>query len=136
MSKYINVKQLYLLLFILGLYGLSYLMRGDRSRNSDSGPVVVRSNLEDSVRFLPYSYSVRAGCQAYCLGLTDTSIGLILKHGWIQKHPDSSLKISGYSLIGESVRVYAHPSKNELDLDSIFIDGRQCACVALPNRGE
>lgn len=103
MKDYLNLKQLYFLLFLAALYGIGLLLRsGDASDNSAVTQAVSNSYQAD-FRTRPYLLSQRAACQQSCRKVSDSSLVVLIAYGAISRSQGDSLVLQGKSLAGEDL---------------------------------
>lgn len=107
MNRYLNMKQLYFLLFIGAMYLIAWWWRSDANQQSrKSGIHVVESRMQQEFRQHPYRLSDKAACQQSCRAIGDSSLALILQYGITERKTKDTVVLRGRSLAGEPVWLY------------------------------
>ena len=127
MGKYINVKQLYFLIFILAMYGLIQLFRQNSPVNTGNQAHSATPNLQLPFRNLPLELSEYARCEQTCLGISDSSLPLLMKYGWAETTA-SPPYLEGNTLSGKKVHAYLTIGSEEVRIDSFDLGGVSCSC--------
>ena len=127
MGKYINVKQLYFLIFIIAMYGLIHLIRQNTGGNTEDRSGNAIPNLHLPFRTLPIQVTDRARCQQQCLEVSDTSLPLLMKFAWAETNT-SPPYLEGNTLSGKIVKAYLTIHDNEVQIDSFDLGGTNCSC--------
>ncbi len=129
MSQYLNMKQLYFLLFLAAIYGIGMWLRGDFKQ--EKTPVVqeVSSSYQAGFRERPYTLSPLAACQQDCRSLSDSSLALLLQYGAIKREQGDTLTLQGKDLQGMDYWVTLIAS-DTLHIESLnaYLSSYACDC--------
>lgn len=120
MKPLINFKQLYFLLFILAAYGIIALMR---------------TSSEDEVEFPANWYrsptpvwSERSICQVECLGISDSNVALIFRHGQLVSSDGGNAILEGRTFSNDLLKLYLGFRDERSFLDSLHMAGESDSC--------
>lgn len=105
MSRYLNMKQLYFLLFLAALYGIGLWIRGRTQPAEPSSAQQVSSSYEADFRNQPYRLSPLASCQQGCRSLSDSSLTLMVQYGAIKREQGDTLTLQGKDLSGADYQI-------------------------------
>lgn len=116
----INLRALYLLLFLVGMYGIMALVRNGK----DSKEAVP----DNWYRTPTPLWSERSICQVECLGLSDSNTALVIQYGQVNSRNGHSVVLSGRTFRNEELRVHlSYIGKNSL-VDSLQLVSNTTHC--------
>jgi hypothetical protein len=127
MSKYINKKQLFFMIFIIIAFVIGKNLREKRA-SSKSG-YYIKNNI---FRILDNQFSTQADCQLLCLDISDSLIDIIIKNGTVIQLDEKkkSFGVEGRTFNNIPLKVYGHSDAKMNRIDSVQIDGiHSCDCL-------
>lgn len=103
MKEYLNLKQLYFLLFLAALYGIGLLMRSGDTGKKSTVTQVVSNSYQADFRSRPFRLSPLAACQQSCRKISDSSLVVLIAYGAVGREQGDSIRLQGKSLTGEDL---------------------------------